>query len=306
LGLGVGLSAGWGTLTEYPTAIPAVILTVFAVALVWAGGPARRARVGSAVLAGGAVCLLVLMLYNEDAFGHAIGLSYMNKAGFAGMQAGVMGVTYPHAGALWELTFGRYRGLFYLAPVLIAGAVGLFFLPDGAAPRTATLIVLYYFLFNSAYYYWDAGWTYGPRLMSPVLPFLCWPLAALWTRFGSSVRAALVALALWSGAVTLMAEATTVQPPQYLHDPVAELFWPDFQQGDLSINGQSFLNRRIGTLPGEPPIAHAWNVGQEMGLQGLESLAPLLAAWAAIAAVWMFDRRRREAARSVQPAFPAP
>src|SRR5205823_780346 len=49
LGAAVGLLGGWATITEYPTAVPAAIIAIFALADVWPSGLGRQARVLVAV-----------------------------------------------------------------------------------------------------------------------------------------------------------------------------------------------------------------------------------------------------------------
>jgi hypothetical protein len=125
------------------------------------------------------------------------------------MKQGFMGVTYPKAYVLREILVGRYRGLLPLAPVLAAAPFGLILLWKQAKARVSTLavtaIAIYYVLLNASYASWDGGWSYGPRHLSPALPFLSLPLGLLWTRSSRAVRSVLAVLWLYSASITLHA-----------------------------------------------------------------------------------------------------
>jgi hypothetical protein len=64
-------------------------------------------------------------------------------------------------------------------------------------------------------------------------------------------------------------------------DPVSELLWPAFRDGDLSLNHETMVsgsadasNLRGGRIPHA-----AWNLGEVAGLHGHASLIPLLLVW---------------------------
>jgi hypothetical protein len=285
LALGVGLAAGWATLTEFPTFPPAVLLCLYA--LVQAG-PGRWRAAGGIVL-GGLIASGALFAYNWAAFGSALSMGYSHIEGFGGMKEGLLGVTYPKLDVLAQITFGAHRGIFWCAPVLLAPAA--FFQVPRRARAVAVAIVVYYLLFNAAYKYWTGGWSFGPRHIAPALPFFALPLAFLWSRARPWLRGAMVALAALSIGINLVAVSTTAQPPEAVRRPMAELLWPAFRDQDLSLNHQSFLEAgadparlRGGTLGHD-----AWNLGEKLGLRGWASLAPLVLVWGAVA----FGMRRR-------------
>ena len=294
LGVSIGVSAGWATITEYPSAIPAAIIALLALARALAGGATRGGRVLAGVACGALPCAAVLMLYNQAAFGGPLTLGYTNEPGFHGMREGFLGVTYPKPDILVQLLLGRYRGLLPLAPVVAAAPLGFVLLARNPASRaagiTAAVIAVFYLLFNAAYFYWDGGWSYGPRHMAPALPFLCLALAPLWSRAKTGPRVVLSVLAVCGVALALMAVATTAQPSEHYKNPVPYLLWPNFTTGRLSINYQSFVEYE--GRPERDPIAHAWNLGEKLGLSGLASLVPLLVAWGLVALAWWMLRNR--------------
>jgi hypothetical protein len=183
-------------------------------------------------------------------------------------------VTYPKVHALREILVGQYRGLLLLAPVIAAAPFGLWLLWKRADARKGALavavIALYYVLFNASYIIWDGGWTYGPRFLSPALPFLCLPLALLWTRSTLAFRSLLAVLALYGSFITLVGVSTFAMPPDYVKSPVRELLWPAFRTGHLS------------------PLPTTWNLGILAGLSGLTSLIPLFLVWGGAVVAWVW------------------
>jgi hypothetical protein len=309
-GLLVGACAGWATVTEYTSAIPAAIMALLAVVEVRDARWQARAIVAAAVTVAALACAGVLVWYNLHAFGAALAVSYTSEQGFSEMKTGLFGITYPKLPVMRELLVGQYRGLLLLSPVLALAPVGYWLwvrrARDRAAVVAAAVVPLYYFLLNSSYFYWEGGWSYGPRHMAPSLPFLALALAALWAGLPRSGRLALGWLCAVCIFLTLVGVATTPQPPSIFTRPLAELWWPAFLDGDLSLNHTSFdMASWNPTLVRHHPEAHkAWNVGERAGLRGWASLAPLLALWAA--AAWALGRgspSSRADAASRQGAF---
>lgn len=181
---------------------------------------------------------------------------------------------------------GKERGLLLLSPVLILSPIGLFKLMRDPARRaagiTATCIFTYYLLLNASYYYWDGGFSYGPRHLAAGLPFLCLGLAMPWwnNRIG---RSTVKALALVSVALTLAAIATHPMTPPVTW-PLTEIFFPGINEARLSQNDASFFNS--GATP-------AVNWGELAGLHGLLSLVPLLLFWQSAAMLWTHIQRGR-------------
>jgi hypothetical protein len=292
LAAAVGVGGGWATVTEYPTAIPAALTSLLALVTVYQSGPARIRRVVVGVAGGALLCALVIVAFNVFSFGTPLALGYANVEGFTEMRKGFFGLTYPKRTILIWLLFGQYRGLLFLAPVLIAAPIGFLMLVRDPATRipgvAAMSIAAYYLLFNASYIYWDGGWSYGPRHLAPALPFMSLALAPVWDRAKAPFRVALGALALFGAALAFIAVATTAQPPDTYRRPVTDLLWPNFAKGQLSINHQAFVE--AGLRNERDPKAHAWNLGERLGLKGLMSLTPLLAIWSGIG-VWWWTRR---------------
>ncbi|MDB4927957.1 MAG: hypothetical protein JWM10_441 [Myxococcaceae bacterium] len=290
LGWGVGLGAGWAVVTEFPAAVPAAIVAGYAL---WQADTApRRWALGWRIAAGALACAAVLGAYDLAAFGSPFALGYGNVRGFAGMQQGVMGVTFPKPEVLFEILLGRYRGLLPLAPALALAPVGLWRLARDPATRgagiAAAAVAGWYVLFNSAYFYWDGGFSFGPRHMLPSLPFLALGLAPLWTSASQLTRRALAVLTAAGFVACLVGVSVNAQPPEGVRAPMSALLWPAFAAGDLALNRQSIVD--AGLSARRDPAVHASNLGERLGLRGHASLAPLALLWAVAAAAYLRGR----------------
>ena len=198
------------------------------------------------------------------------------------MQTGVFGIHWPRVDALWRILFGRYRGLLPLAPALTFAPLGLIAMirtPSRRAAIVAATIAGYYVLLNASYAYWEGGWSYGPRHLSPAIPFLCLGLAMLWTIAPRPARAALAGFSAYGAALSLVASATMAQPPASFQRPVTELLLPAFRDGDLSLNTQRFTDSGASALRAHVDPKAAWNLGMKAGLDGHASLIPLAIVW---------------------------
>lgn len=299
LGLVVGLGAGWATVSEFPAAVPAVMLAALASTNAWPLGRERSLRTLSALVAGALTCAAVLMAYQYVCFGSPFHLAYSSEQGYEGMQQGVFGIGTPRMDRLYQILLGDYRGLLPLAPELALAPVGLaILLFKGARARRAALaagaIGVYYVLLNAGYMYWEGGWSYGPRHLTPGIPFLCVGLAILWTETPAIVRAGLAALSVWGTALSLVAVATMASPPVQFSRPVRELLLPAFRDGDLALNTQRFTDAGVdvgGWRRHVEPKA-AFNLGMKVGLDGHASLIPLALVWLGCG-VYLIDARFR-------------
>jgi hypothetical protein len=290
----IGLACGWAVVTEFPAAIPIVLIVGFAVLTARDALPNRLSGIVCRIIVGGAIPAAVLLSYNTLSFGSPFHLAYSSEVDprYEHLREGLFGITYPQWWRLRELLFGSYRGLLPLAPLMAVTPVGLAAIARTERRRqavwVATGIAVFYFLLNASYYYWEGGWAYGPRHVTPALPFLALGLAPLWDRSRRAGRVALVAGWLWGAGITLVAVSTTPQPPAIIFmKPVSELLWPAFREGDLSLNHQTMVsssadpsNLRGGRIPHA-----AWNLGEVAGLHRHASLLPLLFVWIAAAAL---------------------
>ncbi|MBI4346480.1 MAG: hypothetical protein HY553_06470 [Elusimicrobia bacterium] len=226
--LGAGLAAGLAVLTEFPAVFPALALAGYAVASPRRGAPAR-----AAFLAGAAACAALLGAYNRACFGSAFTLSYevLGNPTFRDYTArGVLGFTAPSPAALAALLASPARGLGFIMPVFLYALPGLAAmrrLPGarveaaGIAATFAGMAVLF-----SGYAGWHGGWTYGPRYLVLLLPFLAVPLA-----WGARPGIAFFALLGLSAAQVLAAQLGMPHAPPSIRNPLVELVLPLWRDG---------------------------------------------------------------------------
>ena len=268
----VGTLLGAAVVTEYPAAVPALVVVTLAALR---HGPGFALRTALA----GVPWALALAAYHAVAFGHPLrtGYDYVYLEEFAEGMRVRYGIAAPDPTAAWELLFGSYRGLFYLCPVLVLVAWGLPAalrdrerapIPSETSelettpplPRSAIVaalaIVAYYVLLNAGYYMWDGGAAFGPRHMVPMLGVL---MLGAWPAFRVVPRAFLV-LAAVAALHMLLGAAATPEAPQH-GNPVWEHAWPR-------------VSGAVAAVPGQ-----ATNLGLLLGLPGLLSLVPLVAPW---------------------------
>jgi hypothetical protein len=294
LAITLGLAAGWAVVTEFQAAIPAAVIVLAGLDSIRRQTRADLARITVLVAAAGAACALVLLVYNTAAFGSPLHLGYSSEEGFEHLRTGFFGITYPEWWRVRELLIGEYRGLLPLAPLVGVAPLGLIWLARDERRRTAALIALgigaYYLLLNASYFYWEGGWSYAPRQVTPALPFVSLGLLPLWDRSRQLFRAVLLVGFVWGVGATLVAVSTNPQPPSSFKAPMRELLLPAFADGDLSLNHQTFVHGGASPemMRGNRVPHAAWNLGELAGLRGRASLLPLVVVW--IAAIALLRR----------------
>jgi hypothetical protein len=241
------------------------------------------------VIAGGLPPALALAAYHTVAFGHPLALPYDYVLQEHRHTGWFMGIAAPQPSVLRALLVGEYRGLFYSSPWLLAAVPGLVLLYRGgrrAEALTCGAVFGSYLLLNAGLVDWHGGWAVGPRYLVPALPFLAsgaigfarsWPKA----RGPRRGLAALAGLAI-TVSIAMMAIATAVRPevPLTVQRPYPEYLWPLLARGRVARS-----NHAIDSEGGIGERA-AWNLGHQMGLDGLATLAPL-ALWFAGTGLWL-------------------
>lgn len=280
--LAAGLMLGYSIISEYPTALIAGAIFLYTILTL----PARRWLIAF-VLAGIPPGVL-LMAYNFAIFHTPLPVGYEYSELYQEQHGtGFLSLTYPHAEALWGITFGSYRGLFYVAPVLLLAALGLWAwwrLKQNLAEWLVCLwATLSFLLFNGSSVMWQGGFSIGPRYLVPMIPFLALGLGAFALRWGRSiwVRAATAILALWSFIVVWAETIGGQNFPDWRPVPLFNYSLPYLVGGNI-----------------------ARNLGMALGLRGWFSLIPL-AAGLLLMAVLLIRQLRTSTVASPVPSVPA-
>jgi hypothetical protein len=277
----VGLLLGSAIASEYPAALIAGVILLYAAAV-------TRPWPRLAWLAAGAAApLLGLAAYHTAAFGGPLTVAYVGSVD-PNRQGGLwLGITLPDLTVLGKVLFSTERGLLHHAPWLALAAPGVIRM---VRSRTACVeglfclaVLLVGLLFNSSLTRtpddWRGGAGVGTRVLVPWLPFFALGVAGLvspppkaWAQ--STIVRAVVGFtfaALVAVSAGRMFLATAIRPEvNHVHDPFADYYLPLWHQDKVAVNAVPFHN-------GNAKPKEAWNLGERMGLSGRISLLPLAA-----------------------------
>ena len=299
-----GLAGGWTAVTEYPPALIVLALSLFcliASPLRWG----RRAKYLGFFILGLAIPAAVMFGYNRLVFGNPLFIAYFDKtaAAHAAYKRGpVLGFSLRQremVKALYQTSFGPFRGLLHISPFLVLIFPGSIYLLRKKGRRALFFclwsLCLVYFFLNVIYPYWYGGKALGPRHAMEMLPWL------VLLAFGFVVRFPRLALLLAGVSIFLNLTAVAVRPEEYVTRPFHDLYLSAFFNGSLAINHETTfqVNKMISAE------FNAFNLGMVAGLKGQASLYPLYLLWllGGAALCWL-GRRKRDP--SLPPPSPAP
>ena len=128
----------------------------------------------------------MLLGYNVLAFGSPWEMGYFHHATaiFARVHnaRNPLGLRPPDLSLIGPLLWGGYRGLLFYAPILLLAGPGWLLLIARrriALASVSLAIVTAVFVVNLSYPEWTGGWSTGPRLLVPLIPFAMIPVSAL-------------------------------------------------------------------------------------------------------------------------------
>jgi hypothetical protein len=233
-----GALLSWSFSVEFTGAPAALILSTFGFRRLLGLPGSRRIRLLAGAIAGGATAAVPLAVYNHLAFGSIWHLAYENMgvADFPGMEVGFFGVSMPSPSVLFQLIFGQRRGILWISPVLVFAPIGYFYTFRHLRIDVAVVLVLVpatYLLINSGYYYWEGGWSTGPRHLTPSLGFISLTFGPLWNFASPKMRPALLVGCLISGVISMACASVDMTTPLNIEHPLLEYIFPHFFNGQV-------------------------------------------------------------------------
>lgn len=268
-----GLLLGYSVVAEYPSLLMVGILYLYTLHRLHRQGQWKR--IGWVTLTGGIVAA-GWMLYNKTVFGGWLSLGYSNSELWVEQHhTGFMSLTMPSLAAVWGITFGVFRGLFVLSPILLMAFPGFWLWWKRGEHRAeffvAAASTLSIFLFNSSSIMWWGGFSIGPRYLLPMMPFMALPIIFVFREWLDQVwaRVTVATLSLWSlAAVWGLTLAEQAFPSDTIRNPLAAYALPNWLAGNIA--------RNLGTI---------------MGFKGVSSLLPLFVALMLITLAWWLSRQ---------------
>jgi hypothetical protein len=195
--------------------------------------------------AGAMIPTLALLAYNQTAFDSPWDMGYFHEVNFAPIHPrdNPTGLRAPDWTKLGPLLWGCYRGLFVYAPILILAGPGwvvLLWRRRWALAIVSFLVCASVLLVNLGYPQWTGGWSTGPRLLVPLIPFAMIPVAGLLAepgRWGQAAVLAATILALIGGVEMLLFQGAGGRIPHEVWDaegrrmiplaaPLRDAVWP--------------------------------------------------------------------------------
>jgi hypothetical protein len=231
-----GFLAAGAAMIELQVAPVSAILGIFLVTQCLRG--ARRSADIALFAVGASIPTLILLTYNQLAFGSPWDMGYFHHdtRGFAAVhnRGNPLGLVVPNeiGRQLESLLWGRFRGLLFYAPILLLAVPGWVVLLCRRSWEQVTvtfLVVGSMLLVNVFYPEWTGGWSTGPRLLLPIIPFAMLPVAALLATNGAwhaPATIGAVVLALAGGVEMLLFQGVDGRVPQFVSDPLFQAVWP--------------------------------------------------------------------------------
>jgi hypothetical protein len=226
-----GVLAAYASVVELQVGPVSAILGFYLLAQV-VRGKRRPGQIGEFAV-GALLPTLLLLGYNQLAFGSPWDMGYFHhvdpvfhQVHSARNPLGLRWFDWSHAS---DLLWGGYRGLSFYAPILLLALPGWVVLivrrRVGVAVVSAAVVAAV-FLVNLSYPEWTGGWSTGPRLLVPLLPFAMLPVAALLAPGGRLATAAAMVLALLGAVLMLLFQGVEARIPQFIADPLFEAVLP--------------------------------------------------------------------------------
>ena len=282
----IGFLLGFALITEYPVAPIILILTVYYFFVIWRT-PWKRSLAVLLPALGALIPIAIVLFYNIAVFEQPIATGYNHSAvpEFQEQQSeGLVGIGWPDPAVIFYLTLHPALGLFWQSPVLILSLIGAWHMWRKSPYRLEAVVSISAFLslvvLFSGFYNWWGGWTFGPRYIIPMLPFLFLPLVYIPRRW--------FALVYILGAISIAQMSIAVFGLILIPD--------DFYKQITEAAYFSYSSIYSYCLPLLANGQFANNIGNKfLGLETWTSVLPLLAGITLLIALFFREKQPRQA-----------
>lgn len=227
---------GLAVIIEYTSAIPVAILALRLVHQINRSDCSLRYKFKCAwvMMLTGALVITPALIYNWICFGNPLRVGYGYVAGFNEMKSGFFGIGFPDPNVAFALLFGSYRGAIWICPAIVVMGLAMIYAIQRHDTRglaiTALLIFAYYLALNSAYAYWNGGFSTGPRHLVPALALPILVIARIWTDLSKPTKWLAIVLLAQSVMINLAATSVLMLAPSWLENPIFGYILPYFFQ----------------------------------------------------------------------------
>ena len=298
-----GFFAATAAVVELQVGLVSAILGAYLLAQV-IGGRRHPSLLGDFAV-GAIVPTILLLLYNQLAFGNPFDLAYFHEDAqifhAVHSEENPLGLRFPVLARLVYLIWGGYRGLLFYAPIVILAIPGWFVLGRrrlwGVFLVTIAVVAVVY-LVNVSYPLWTGGWSTGPRFLLPLVPFAMLPVAALLASGKRWPTVIAIVLAVAGGALMLLYVGIGGRIRQEFNDPLLEVVLPHWiglplLPQEIEVGGTRFVRNPVSILfPRQlTRLRESW--------QWIQFIPLVLAQGAAIAAMLRFCAPRQPVEKRV-------
>lgn len=225
----IGLFCGFAVLTELAQAPVAIAIGLSVLAS--DRSIKSISRNITLMLLGALPSALILMLYNFVAFGSAFDMGYFHHATqqFAKVHSAdnPLGLNLPDFSRLKPLIWGEYRGLLFYAPWAALAPVGWAFMISNKSWKLLWLTLAGFIVplwVNLSYPEWTGGWSTGPRLLVPSLPWL--GISAGYALQFKSCRMLSIVPIIWGWLIGSLFVGAGGRISQDIQRPFQDAVWP--------------------------------------------------------------------------------
>ncbi len=226
-----GFLAAFAAVIELQVGPVSAILSLYLLAQVI--GRRRRVSALGDFAVGALPPTLLLLGYNQLAFGSPWDMGYFHHATaiFAEVhnRGTRSGSSIPTGAAPASCSGEAIAACFIMRPIVALtppGWVVLVARRSWGMAAVTSMVMGAVFLVNLSYPQWTGGWSTGPRLLVPLLPFALLPVAALLAVGGRKATWTVVVLMLAGGVLILLFQGVGVRLPQDIMNPLREAVWP--------------------------------------------------------------------------------